>query len=998
MNKYIALLFKRVFVFSLIAVTLDATSDVVAQEANTQSAAVERTPSWTEGTMSMQDLANRAHKGEELLQELQTDYQRQMQTIFDDPGIRGDKAKMRAINLLENEYKRQKISIWAQRIEPFNQAVMNEVNQGLAPEDTVRPTAGSQLFAKDKNTGKLITESLNNGAGQIKVYNGTFKASDLDIGVSGKNSREVAKKVDETYRKYGFSPSNVSKFSADYDGARVTINISPDDYPPGSYRHRAEITAQANNYESFVSHSCKKFNNECPGKQLVKVNDVNSKGLKYLHGDPQDLIGFENQERLSNAAKSTWKAIEAGKVTDQQLERIAQNSGFTPKQFKKILQEVKENGRTFAGAGLTSDNISDFQGMARAVTQQAVTNAETAWIGEKNNLAQQRQNLIAEFDAARKAGVPEDELSRLRGIITEMDSVVTDAEVRIDATTAVNNRVQATANSKSAPSKVSQLAQKVYNVNKNVIGAAGSWLGNTARDQATKSSLTLAESAKDALKPGLLSSAGHALDAYSLYKCSQDPDSLTRQVCYWENGTSVAFQVFSDIGVAGSVGVGAAGTLGTGTVAGLVTVGAPIVVTALAGGKVKELVGEVQGGRAAELRAQFNNSKAEERLLAALLARESAARKSLEDFRATGDWRHLRKALEHSNRLRRVGKISGDTRFNQSADLIEKTANEYSQVKTTGVTQDEEFDFEEDQMVQVDESDITNLRDASDVEIQKKQGTVGYAKSDEEVAFDGAERAISDHQKQLQKIKELKAETAQIYAQIEEKRARREQERREFWKTMGETMGALASGAAAAASVYAEQQQIIEESFQPTEIEEDSQTSWSEFEVNDQYLQAYNPCARYRGSDYERCVNDPCSDFLYDMHLFHSCRGRQFATQTSGVGEVPVVKSEHMHQGECSTRYHEGAEAPEQYSIPIEPGFSQLYTLDYEHYGIKDRTRLYFNGRLLKDTQCTRDGGKWELPDLSAGGQIKIIIDPHCDPTNTGATKWWFELNCPSTQ
>ena len=79
--------------------------------------------------------------------------------------------------------------------------------------------------------------------------------------------------------------------------------------------------------------------------------------------------------------------------------------------------------------------------MARAVTQQAVTNAETAWIGEKNNLAQQRQNLIAEFDAASKAGVPEDELSRLRGIITEMDSVVTDAEVRIDATTAVNNRV-----------------------------------------------------------------------------------------------------------------------------------------------------------------------------------------------------------------------------------------------------------------------------------------------------------------------------------------------------------------------------------------------------------------------------------------------------------------------------------------------------------------------------------------------------------------------------
>ena len=105
-----------------------------------------------------------------------------------------------------------------------------------------------------------------------------------------------------------------------------------------------------------------------------------------------------------------------------------------------------------------------------------------------------------------------------------------------------------------------------------------------------------------------------------------------------------------------------------------------------------------------------------------------------------------------------------------------------------------------------------------------------------------------------------------------------------------------------------------------------------------------------------------------------------------------------MHQGKCSTRYHEGAEAPEQYSIPIEPGFSQLYTLDYQHYDLKDRTRLYFNGRLIKDTQCSPDRGSLELPNLSAGGQIKIIIDPHCDPTDKGTTSWWFRLNCPNTQ
>ena len=42
-------------------------------------------------------------------------------------------------------------------------------------------------------------------------------------------------------------------------------------------------------------------------------------------------------------------------------------------------------------------------------------------------------------------------------------------------------------------------------------------------------------------------------------------------------------------------------------------------------------------------------------------------------------------------------------------------------------------------------------------------------------------------------------------------------------------------------------------------------------------------------------------------------------------------------------------------------------------------------GDCLKHSVYT-DGGKWELPDLSAGGQIKIIIDPIAI-SNTGATK-----------
>ena len=98
MNEYIALFSKRIFACLLIAVTAGATSHVVAQETSPQTTVVERTPSWTQGTMSMQDLAKRAHEGEELLQKLQTDFQRQMQAILDGSGNSGDKAKMRAIN------------------------------------------------------------------------------------------------------------------------------------------------------------------------------------------------------------------------------------------------------------------------------------------------------------------------------------------------------------------------------------------------------------------------------------------------------------------------------------------------------------------------------------------------------------------------------------------------------------------------------------------------------------------------------------------------------------------------------------------------------------------------------------------------------------------------------------------------------------------------------------------------------------------------------------
>lgn len=962
-----------------------------AQGGDDPSGVVERSPSWTSGTMSMQELASRAHEGQERLLRLESEYQIKMQAILDDTGSLGNRGRQRAINQLENELKRQKVSIWAQSIEPFNQAVMDKANEGLSVEDRVKPTGGSQLFAKDRG-GNTITQPLNNGAGEIKVYNGTFKAADLDIGCDGPNCRQVAAKVDSIYRQYGFSPSNTSRFSADYDDARVTINIAPGTYQSGSNMHRAEINAQANNYESFVSHGCKQFNGECPGKKLVLVNDVNSKGLTYLHGNPQNLLGFENQDKLSNAAKSTLKALKEGGVTEDQLASIARDKGFTPDQFKTMLTELKENGRTFAGVGINESNVDDFQAMARAVTQQAADNALADWEVEREELRSQRKGLEAEFNAARDMGAPEEELSRIRNTMREIDDVMTDAQVRVDATSKVNRRLINTASSTiPESSRVRNLMSKVKSTAANAAGAAGTWLRDTGFDQATKSAPTLVDATKSTFKPGLLGTVGHAFDAYQLYECSQDPNSSSRQVCYWKNGSSVVFNTFSDIGVAGSAGLGAGGMLGTGTMSGLVTVGAPLLVTGVAGQQVTELVGEVKEGEAAALREKFNTAKGEERTLATILAGESAARQALNDYRATGDWQYLRTAMLQASRFRRLAKISGDNRYAQSANLLERTAGEYQQLIATGTTAETEFDFEGEQLGQLDDTELQDFRVAGQSEEREQQKTADSQTSGDSLSFDQADRAVADQEARLAVIEKNKRETQQIYSNIERDRERREQANREFWQIMG----AVASSVSEVATEYAEQKRIMDQTLEAKKAEIASQAS-ADYERLQNQLSA-NPCERWKSSpaDYQRCLNDPCAKYVDYWGPYQSCVNNQRNAAEAAEGQVPVVATENMHEGVCNERYGSGSNAPEQYVIPITPSTNNRYVYEYQHETIKDRARVYFNEQLVMDTRCTSGGKKWGLPDMSGGGTVRIVIDPKCDPAaGNSETIWSFKLVC----
>ncbi|MED6314815.1 MAG: hypothetical protein VX704_07250, partial [Verrucomicrobiota bacterium] len=345
-----------------------------------------------------QDLANKARDGEELIRALEQEYVKKRQAILDDPSL-SPSDRQRKISTMDGELKRNRVKLWATHIHPFQERIMEDANQGLSEADKIRPTGGSELYAKDQ-AGNFIIEKHPDGT-TSKVYNRQFKGADLDVGTG---SPEAAEKFYKVMKDNGFDPENSNRYSADFMNGKFTINVGPDDHPSGSYKHRASVLDMGNSYETFVSISCQKLQGKCPGGKLVEVNDVNSKGLKYLHDDPEKLLGFENQNKLGNAAKSALKALEVGEVTPEQLGEIAKGKGFTPNEFKKILEEIKEDGKSFAGVGLNKDNITDFQEMARGVTDQAVDNAKVSWEDDKRDLQRARQKLEEEFVCAKDNG------------------------------------------------------------------------------------------------------------------------------------------------------------------------------------------------------------------------------------------------------------------------------------------------------------------------------------------------------------------------------------------------------------------------------------------------------------------------------------------------------------------------------------------------------------------------------------------------------------------
>lgn len=222
--------------------------------------------------LTTQELANSAREGEGLIRALEQEYVNKRQAILDDPSL-SSSDRQRKISTMDGELKRNRVNLWAAHIHPFQERVMQEVNQNLPEAEKIRPTGGSELYARD-DAGNFITEKHLDGT-ESKVFNRRFKGADLDVGTE---SPEAAAKFYQAMKDNGFDPENSNRYSADFMDGKFTLNVGPDDHPSGSYKHRASVLDMGNSYETFVSISCQRFEGDCLGRKLVTVNDVNSKG------------------------------------------------------------------------------------------------------------------------------------------------------------------------------------------------------------------------------------------------------------------------------------------------------------------------------------------------------------------------------------------------------------------------------------------------------------------------------------------------------------------------------------------------------------------------------------------------------------------------------------------------------------------------------------------------------------------------------------------------
>jgi len=109
---------------------------------------------------------------------------------------------------------------------------------------------------------------------------------------------------------------------------------------------------------------------------------------------------------------------------------------------------------------------------------------------------------------------------------------------------------------------------------------------------------------------------------------------------------------------------------------------------------------------------------------------------------------------------------------------------------------------------------------------------------------------------------------------------------------------------------------------------------------------------------------------------------------------LPDVVSPDIEKATCNGKTESGGSGrPRKFTIEVPSGHDGVFSFTYEHYTIKDRAIVTFNGEVLHDTQCTGGLKTINLPKRSGGGNMEILIVPNCD-SSTDSTQWDFTINC----
>ena len=603
--------------------------------------------------VSTEELAARARKGQGIFNDELLRRDKEVERIMAHPS-KLPLEKELAVRKVQEEFLKKSREIHLKYREPFIQRVIAETNATLPEGKKIKAGLGSGIYLRDKATGRIKLDKKGR-----KILNPQHRGmqGDLDLGGDGR----AAKRLEETFNKYrniylpdvGSAGPDTRKVMTgnvmdgpghrDFGDVEVTINITGESDVPGSSSHQTRVKMDAFSKETYVSFGMK----DQAGKNLVETNDNIKKAVKGFVSPPEKLLGSAGEKALQGMSKGTLKSIESGNVSDAQLSRVLNESGYKGDlaEFKGRLNMLKE-GQLDRGVGLGRENIESFQQACRKTADQAFNNASQQFDTEKKVL----QTRIDEYDARIKSGeISGDQLEEYKKASRKLREELIDSKIKVEETT-LANRVKLEG------------------------GSYGDYYEKTAltgaRPVKAAPEMTRMQAIKNGLKPGMLDVAGYGVSAFNIY------DNVTRMqkgeisqndavIGITKEVVDTGFGVVSDVGTAAAVG-----SIGTGTLGAVATVGVPLVVAAGTGyalsAAVEEGLRAFEALKTEEISEKIAKSKKEEVINKLQLLTDEM----LKAGEATGDWRYFAKADDIADSLERMYVVTGDDDFRNNFNSV----------------------------------------------------------------------------------------------------------------------------------------------------------------------------------------------------------------------------------------------------------------------------------------------------------------------------------------